>query len=74
MDDRFLTSTEFANAIGVSVMTLKRWEDSGKLFPHHKTMGGKRYYSYEQLDAYKLKYFNDKSDVLVSSSQTNDAE
>lgn len=58
MYEKFLTSTEFANEIGVSVMTLKRWEDSGKLLPHHKTPGGRRYYSYSQIDMYKSKYFN----------------
>ena len=45
----FYSATEFAKKIGVSVYSLKNWEKSGKLLPHHKTPGGKRMYTDEQV-------------------------
>ena len=36
---RILTMGEFAKAIGKSSGTLRNWEKSGKLMPHHKTEG-----------------------------------
>lgn len=72
-EKKYLTTPEFAEAIGVAVITLKRWDKSGILYPHHKTPGGRRYYSQQQVDAYKKKYYNTKSDVL-SDSETDDIE
>lgn len=49
---RILTMGEFAKAIGKSPGTLRNWEKSGKLIPHHKTEAGTRYYSDSQVDEY----------------------
>ncbi len=49
---QYLSVTEFAKAIGVHPQTLRRWETSGYLKPHHKTPGGFRYYSDQQVDDY----------------------
>lgn len=53
----FFSVQEFADKIGVHANTLRRWEKEGKLLPHHKTVGGHRVYSQEQVDNY-LRVFN----------------
>ena len=53
----FYTIKEFSEKIGVHENTLRRWDKSGKLAPHHKTFGGHRVYSSEQVEAY-FKIFN----------------
>lgn len=49
---KFLTISEFAKAIGISQNTIRKWESKGLLKPHHKTPGGRRLYSNEQVNAY----------------------
>lgn len=49
---RFYTIGEFAQQIGVSSGTLRRWEQCGKLLPHHRTPTGYRVYSSEQVEKY----------------------
>ena len=49
---KFFSIKEFANEIGVHENTLRRWDKSGKLRPHHKTEGGHRVYTDEQRDNY----------------------
>ena len=44
--------SEFSRLIGVSTVTLRRWELQGILKPHHKSPTGYRYYSEEQLNTY----------------------
>ncbi|MBC3805065.1 IS607 family transposase [Acetobacterium fimetarium] len=53
-----LSIGKFAKRVGVDVVTLRRMEKSGELIPAHKSEGGTRYYSIEQ-----LKQFTSKSDV-----------
>lgn len=48
----FMTISDFAKAIGISQNTIRKWEAKGLLIPHHKTPGGRRLYSQEQVDAY----------------------
>ena len=36
--------------LGVSAQTLRNWDNSGKLHPHHTSSNGYRYYSHEQLN------------------------
>lgn len=43
---------DFALRIGVSVSTLRLWDKSGKLLPHHRTAGGHRVYSETQAVEY----------------------
>ncbi|MGU8987649.1 IS607 family transposase [Clostridium perfringens] len=59
---RILTIGEFAKAIGKSQGTLRNWERSGKLIPHHKTEGGTRYYTESQVNEY-LNLYPDKSNA-----------
>lgn len=48
----FYTINEFARAIGVSESTLRNWDRSGKLKPHHRTKGNQRVYVKEQIDEF----------------------
>lgn len=45
----FYSTQEFANAIGVHKNTVIRWDNKGRLKPHHKDRHGYRYYSQEQV-------------------------
>ncbi len=46
--DRFVSIGEAAQALGVSITTLRRWEREGKLTPEH-TVGGHRRYDLAKL-------------------------
>lgn len=43
---------EFAKLIQVSESTLRLWDKTGELKPHHYTKGGHRVYASEQADRY----------------------
>lgn len=45
---QFYNINEFAKRLGVSSSTLRNWDKSGALTPHHRTAGGHRVYSEEQ--------------------------
>lgn len=47
---KYYSIREFSKIIGVSSQTLRNWDNSGRLKPHHKTVSGYRYYSDEQLN------------------------
>ena len=47
----FLSIGMAAVLIGVSVSTLRRWEKEQKLKPSHRTLGGHRRYSRDQVDS-----------------------
>ncbi len=49
--NKFLTILEAANHYGVTTQTLRRWEKQKKITPAHRTKGGQRRYSFEQLAA-----------------------
>lgn len=44
----YMTTSEFAERIGIHPQTLRKWDKSGTLKAHHKTASGRRYYSEEQ--------------------------
>ena len=52
---KFYNVSEFAKRIGVSQSSLRNWDRTGFLTPHHKTPGGHRFYSEEQA----VKYLDD---------------
>ena len=41
---------EFSKILGVSAQTLRNWDKNGKLYPHHTSSNGYRYYSHEQIN------------------------
>ena len=47
----YYTINKFSKIIGVTPQTLRNWDRSGKLHPHHTSSNGYRYYSEEQLNA-----------------------
>lgn len=53
---KFMTVDEFAKKIGVHPQTVRAWDKSGVLIPHHKTPSGRRLYSEEQVK----EFFNKK--------------
>ena len=49
---KLLTIGQAAEIIGVSVQTLRRWDDSGKLSSIRKKATGHRYYSRKDIELY----------------------
>lgn len=47
---QYYSINEFSKILGVSAQTLRNWDNSGKLHPHHTSSNGYRYYSHEQLN------------------------
>ena len=43
---------QFAKEIGVTVQSVRNWDKSDKLNPHHISDGSHRYYSQEQVNLY----------------------
>lgn len=49
---KYLSTKEFAERIGVHQLTVIRWDNEGKYAPHHKTPGGHRCYTEEQVEKF----------------------
>ena len=49
MEDKLITITEAANILGVSKITLRRWDNSGK-FKAMRTLGNVRRYSLNDIN------------------------
>lgn len=64
---RFYKTGEFAKIIGISSVTLRKWEATGKLIPHHRSPTGYRYYSDEQL----IKFFNSEYRIEVDTERSD---
>lgn len=47
---KYYSIAETAKLLNVTAQTLRNWDKSGKLKPHHTTDSGYRYYSQEQLN------------------------
>ena len=50
MNMEYYSINRFSKIIGVTPQTLRNWDRSGKLHPHHTSSNGYRYYSEEQLN------------------------
>lgn len=64
MAKKFLTVSAFAEEIGIHPDTVREWDNKGILKAHHKSQSGRRFYTQEQVDKYKAKYFSDGNDIL----------
>ena len=60
---------EFAEKIGVSISTLRRWDKEGKLKPVKVTDGGTRYYSDYQLRTYTAPELDER--IVLAYSKDN---
>ncbi|MFH1565072.1 MAG: helix-turn-helix domain-containing protein [bacterium] len=52
MDLKSLTISQTSKMLGVSIQTLRRWDDAGKFFSVRKGITGHRYYKREDIDDY----------------------
>lgn len=52
MDEKQLTISEAAKALGVSIQTLRRWEAQGKISAK-RTLGGQRRFAQSEIDRAK---------------------
>lgn len=48
--EKFYSIREVTEQLGVTAQTLRNWDRSGKLHPHHTSGNGDRYYSEEQIN------------------------
>ena len=63
----FVSIGEAAKVLGVSISTLRRWEQQGNCKPEHRTAGGHRRYSLESLRCFISK------DSIKSQNDTRQA-
>lgn len=47
---KYCTIHEVSEMLGVSAQTLRNWDKSDKLRPHHKSANGYRYYAEDDLN------------------------
>lgn len=47
---KYYTIHEVSEMLGISAQTLRNWDKSGKLKPHHKSANGYRYYAEDDLN------------------------
>lgn len=76
---KYYSIREFSKILGVTAQTLRNWDMSGKLHPHHTTSNGYRYYSREQLNqVLHIKPDIDKKVIgycrVLSNKQKDDLE
>lgn len=75
-----LSIGKFAKTVGVTTATLRRMHQTGELIPKHISMGGTRYYSTDQLNAFIHNNGNKNDKKIVgycrvsTSSQKNDLQ
>ena len=48
----FLSTMDFAKALGVTPQTIREWHRKGLVIPAHMSITGRRQYTQEQVDAY----------------------
>ena len=53
MDDKLLTIGQTAEKLGISIDTLRRWDESGKLVAIRKDGGTHRYYREKDLEVFR---------------------
>ena len=46
---KFISIGQAAKYLGMSVSTLRRWEEEGRLLPHERSAGGQRRYDLTKL-------------------------
>ena len=75
MNKKYLTSGKAAKILNVSQDTLERWEKNGKLYPHHKSITGYKYYSEKQLYDFLESFYGNYEKVGANENiETTEAE
>jgi predicted site-specific integrase-resolvase len=65
--NRFIKIGEAAKVLGISIQTLRRWEETGYLLPARKSKGSTRYYDLDQLLGKK----NIESDLTIAYARVS---
>lgn len=71
MNKQILPIGQAAAYLGVSIITLRRWSDAGKIKPSLVTPGGHRYYNIEDLDRLTQNIFILAKDWVFSKNPIN---
>ena len=71
--DRLMPIGETAKTLGVSVSTLRRWEEEGKLVPE-RTLGGQRRYSLAKIQPHMFRNFetDDRKTIAYARVSSRD--
>lgn len=67
--DDFITISKAAELLGVSIMTLRRWDESGKLSSIRKQEGGHRYYRKKDIEVFLEDLFTLAKDWVLSNAE-----
>lgn len=65
-----ITIKEASEILGVRVLTLKRWEESGILKPSHRTPGNHRRYDYDDIIAFAKTETTVKSEIKTTTKES----
>ena len=66
-----LSIGQAANMIGVSITTLRRWEQSNKLIPSFRTAGGHRRYSVSSLKELMGEFVNKAKRKVIAYARVS---
>lgn len=62
---------EFAEKLGVTIATLRRWDKEGRLKPAKVTDGGTRYYSEQQYQMYIGSSFKEREQIVIGYARVS---
>lgn len=68
-EEELIPISEAAKILGISIDTLRRWDQSGKLLASKKTESGYRLYYKSQLEQYRMDLFILAKDWVLKSSE-----
>ncbi len=68
-NDNLITIGEAAKILNVTLMTLRRWDESGKLAPVRKTPGGHRYYRKIDVEVLSSEMFQQAYDWVIKGTE-----
>jgi excisionase family DNA binding protein len=69
MDEKLLNISQAAEILGVSIDTLRRWDESGKLVAIRKEGGTHRYYREEDLEVFKSDLFKFAFEWVIKKTE-----
>lgn len=69
MDEKLLNIGQAAEILGVSIDTLRRWDENGKLVAIRKEGGTHRYYRENDLEVFKSDLFKFATDWIVNGTE-----